>query len=353
MAVIALTAFVERPPAEPNTVRRVRHYHVTGPTIALINVGEMLFRRREDYRSVATVFATLAIMGSGFIWPPQTWWGMTLLCLVAAQMSFVCAVISHNTMHVPVFKPKSLNKAMQVLLTLATGDSVSAFVPSHNLGHHTHLQSAKDTMRTSKLRFRWNLLNQLLFTFVVGRDVVRSTYRYIWAMRTKKRNWFNQWALETSVLAVVFVTLPFVNWHSFLLYIAIPYVFSSWGIIGINFVQHDGCDPDHQYNHSRSFTGRLTNWWTFNNGYHAMHHERPGMHWADLPAAHAKMLSPHVHPSLEQKCLIRYCIKTYIWPGQRLTYDGKPVVLPEPVPDASWIVPPREMPASASFGAEA
>ena len=312
----------------------------------------MIFRRKEDYRSVATVLATLAIMALGFIWPPTTWWTQALLCIAAAQMSFVSAVISHNTMHVPVFKQKRLNKGMQVLLTLATGDPVSAFVPSHNLGHHTHLQTAKDAMRTSKLRFKWNLLNQLLFTFVVGGDVAKGTYRYIWAMRTRKRTWFNQWVLEMSALAVVFVTLPFINVQSFLLYVLIPYVFSSWGIIGINFVQHDGCDPNHRYNHSRSFTGGWINWWTFNNGYHAMHHERPGLHWADLPAAHREQLTPHVHPALEQKSLFMYCVRAYVWPGHRVTYDGRPLVLPEPIPDASWVPTPRETPLSASLGAE-
>lgn len=313
----------------------------------------MIFRRREDYRSVATVFVTLGLMAYGFINPPQTWWGMLLLCAAAAEMSFVCAVISHNTLHVPIFKPRPLNKAMQVLLTWATGDTVSAFVPSHNLGHHTHLQTAKDSMRTSKLRFRWNFLNQLLFTFVVGGDVVKGTYRYIWAMRKRKRTWFNQWALEAAALALVFLTLPFINLQSFLLYIMIPYVFSSWGIIGINFIQHDGCDPNHRYNHSRSFVDPLTNWWTFNNGYHAMHHERPGMHWADLPAAHREQLSPHVHPSLEQKSLPMFLFKTFVWPGKRLTYDGKPLVLPDPIPDASWVPTPKETaPLAVSLGAE-
>jgi len=117
-------------------------------------------------------------------------------------------------------------------------------------------------------------------------------------------------------------------------------------------VQHDGCDANHKYNHSRSFTGALTNWWTFNNGYHAIHHEFPGMHWSELPAAHRERLGPHIHPSLDQKSLILYCIRAYVWPGQRLTYDGHPVVLPDPVPDATRVPQPRKMPASVSLGAE-
>ena len=264
----------------------------------------------------------MAIMASGFIWPPGTWWGMALLCIACAQMSFVCAVISHNTMHVPVFRPKPLNKFMQVLLTVTTGDPVSAFVPSHNLGHHTHLQTAKDAMRTSKLRFRWNFLNQLLFTFVVGGDVMKGTYRYIWAMRTRKRTWFNQWALEMSALAVVFVTLPFINLSSFVLYIFVPYVFSSWGIIGINFV-HDtrtigtttraaSLAAGSTGGHSTTATTRCTT----------------SVRGCTGPTCRPRTASSSHRTSsgLEQKSLLMYCFRAYIWPGHRLTYDGKPLV---------------------------
>ena len=30
-----------------------------------------------------------------------------------------------------------------------------------------------------------------------------------------------------------------------------------------------------------------------------------------------------------------YLVKTFFWPGRRVTFDGKPVVLPPPVPDES------------------
>lgn len=284
------------------------------------------------------ILGSLGIQALGFVVMPEGWASRILLCVAACQTSFVCAVIAHNTLHCPMFSSKEANRVVQYLLSLATGDAVSSFVPGHNLGHHTHLQTAKDTMRTSKLRFRWNLLNQLLFMFVVGGALVRHTYRYVWSMKGRRPKWFRQFLSEMVLVGGVYATLiAFFGIVPFLLYAFIPHTYASWGIIGINFVQHDGCDPHDPVNHSRNFTGRLVNWWTFNNGYHGIHHMHPSLHWSLLPEAHAQELSPTIHSSLEQPSLIKYCIEAYVWPGRRVTYRGDPFVLPPLVPDESWV----------------
>ena len=66
------------------------------------------------------------------------------------------------------------------------------------------------------------------------------------------------------------------DWKKFLLYVLVPHQYAAWGIITMNFLQHDGCDEDTEYNHSRNFVGKLVNWWTYNNGFHAIHHMRAG-----------------------------------------------------------------------------
>ncbi len=55
---------------------------------------------------------------------------------------------------------------------------------------------------------------------------------------------------------------------TFLVFVMLPHQYAAWGIMGINFVQHDGCDGEHPYNHSRNFKGAVVNWFTFNNGFH-------------------------------------------------------------------------------------
>ncbi len=309
-----------------------------------------MLRYTADLRSIAfvlTYFALIAIMYA----LPLSWAISPLMVVVISLLSFFCAVITHNTIHAPVFHKRWHNQIFQIALSLCYGHPVSAFVPGHNLSHHMHTQKPADLMRTYKLRFRWNLLNQLLFSYVVTPAIFRTNAEYIKAMRTRRPSWFRQFSIETAFyVAFVLLTL-FLDWEKFLLFVLIPHQFAAWGIMGINFVQHDGCDGDHPYNHSRNFVGPVLNWFCFNNGYHGLHHMKPALHWSLLPEVHAAELSPHLHPNLERYSLLKYSFEAYVWPGKRLRYDGKPVVLPPLEPDEPWIPRPEEHGDAASLGA--
>lgn len=320
--------------------------------------GSGLGDNRPSVLKYAADRRTLVVVSSYFVLLALAWnveptgWMILPWVVAIAQISFICAVITHNTIHAPIFHSKPLNRLFQVVLTLTYGHPVSSFVPGHNLAHHHAPQSARDVMRTTKLRFRWNLLNQLLHPAVVSSAILKGEIEYTRAMRKERPKWFRQLMLESVVFAAFMVGLLVLDWQKFLLFVLLPYQFAAWGIIGINFVQHDGCDEHSPYNHSRNFVGRLTNWWTFNNGYHGMHHLRPSLHWSLLPEAHARELAPNVHPNLDQRSLIAYCFRAYIWPGRRLRYDGTPLELPPPIADQSWVPGRNETPITASMGAE-
>ena len=64
-------------------------------------------------------------------------------------------------------------------------------------------------------------------------------------------------------------------------------------------------------NHSRSFVGTMVNFFLFNNGLHAAHHENPGEHWSRLPLVHAR-IAPHIDPSLLQSSLWWYWFRQYL-----------------------------------------
>jgi fatty acid desaturase len=272
------------------------------------------------------------------------WWGRGLLAAAMCCLSFFCAVITHNTVHTPVFAHGAMNRLFQVVLSLTYGHPVSMYVPGHNLSHHAFVQTPKDRMRTDKMRLRWNLLNQLFFFFAVAGPILRDNAEYAALTKVTRPAWYRQLVLETAVyvaflgamLALSLRIDGLVPWH-FLLFVVLPHQYAAWGITSINFVQHDGTDSDHPYNHSRNLTGKLVNWFTFNNGYHGIHHEHPGLHWSLAPAAHEKEYGPHIDPRLEQRSLLLFLWRQYIWPGKRLRFDGAPVVLPPPRPDESWI----------------
>jgi len=296
-----------------------------------------LLRHRADLRTLAFVAIYFGLVTAGWVIAPESWAVRIPLVIVTCVFSFFCAVITHNTIHAPVFRARPLNSLFQVVLTLAYGHPVSTYVPGHNLSHHNWMQSRRDVMRTSKLRFRWHLLNQLVFLYVVGGSITRAEFDYLRVTFKKRPRWARQFLFEGAVYLSAYGALLFVDWKRFIMYVLIPHAYAAWGIVGMNLVQHDGCDPEHPYNHSRNFVGRWVNFWTFNNGFHGIHHLYPSLHWSKLRERHAEVLSPGIHPNLEQKALLPYLLSTYIWPGKRLDYLGKPVVLAEEGPDEPWI----------------
>lgn len=304
-----------------------------------------MLRFAADYRTLAFV-GTYYVLVALALSAPLPWWGAAGLCVVLCLLSFFCAVITHNTIHSPVFKNRTMNRLFQLVLTPTYGHPVSAFVPGHNLSHHKYLQTPKDRMRTDKMRFRWNLLNQLFFHLAVGPIITKDNFEYVGIMKTKRPSWYRQWRNEMAYF-VFFVVVTLVAaialwdvwgglWR-WVVFVILPHQYAAFGIMGINFIQHEGCDAGHKYNHSRNFTGKLVNWFTFNNGYHGIHHEHPGLHWSLAPAAHEKEMAPFIDPRLDQPSLFLYCWRAYIWPGKRLRYDGTPVVLGPLVPDEPWV----------------
>jgi fatty acid desaturase len=257
-------------------------------------------------------------------------------------LSWINAVITHNVVHLPIWRSRALNRATKVVLSLTYGFPVSDYVPGHNLSHHRYTQTRRDVMRTSKVRFRWNLLNLLGLFPAVALDVMRANARYVRFAGRSRPDWLAERHVEILITWGVKLLLLLVDWKRALLLVFVPHLGAVWGVTTVNFLWHDGCDEGDRYNHSRNFVGRLFNWFHFNAGYHGMHHDEPGLHWSLLPQRHEETIHPHIHPALEQPSLLLYVLRTFVLQPRRLTFRGEPVVLPPPGPDEDWIGPPAE-----------
>lgn len=299
-----------------------------------------MLRFKEDRRTIATLLLHSCTLALAWWWNPSGWLLVPVVVWLGA-LSWICAVIAHNVVHSPVFKLRPLNQAFQVWVSLSYGFPISDYVPGHNLSHHRFTQLAEDVMRTTRVNFRWNLLNLLFFLPAVTPGILRGNARYLKQIGTRVRAWKRQLMIESLLVWGVKLALLAIDWERALLLVWLPHLYANWGIVTVNLLQHDGCDETHPVNHSRNFVGRLFNFVTFNNGYHGAHHLIPGLHWSLLPAYHAKHLAPTIHPALDQRSLVAYVFKTFIWPGKRLTFDGKPVVV-TPVPDRDWVRPDDE-----------
>ena len=168
-------------------------------------------------------------------------------------------------------------------------------------------------------------------------DIIKGEIRFAKKMYHERPQWFRQYAFEMVLVIAANVVLAVINWKCFLLFVLLPHQYAAWGIVGTNYFQHDGCDEEHPYNHSRNFTGKSLNWFLFNNGYHGAHHMKPNLHWSLYPEYHATNLRPFIHSSLDRKSLIAYLIATHIYPAKRIDYLGQPLVLAPLVADEDWV----------------
>ncbi len=303
---------------------------------------------------------TLAFVATYFVLVAVLWLSESLslgvavpLFLATCAFSWFCAVITHNTIHCAVFSNRTANRVFQVVLTLTYGHPVSSYVSGHNLSHHRYTQKDRDVMRTSKVRGSNNLLNVLLFFPTISGAIMKSDVAFARQMRLQRPRWFRQFTIEAGVLIAVTLTLFIIDWQKALLYWVVPHIWAAWGIITINYLQHDGCDEDSEYNHSRNFVGRIFGWWTFNNGFHTIHHMHPKLHWSKLREAHEREVAPHIHPNLDCPSIAGYAFRAFIRPGKRVQYDGSPIQLAPVMDDRTWVPPRRDAMPDVSLGAEA
>src|SRR5690349_22194051 len=118
-----------------------------------------MLRYRADIKTLVFVAIYFGLVAVQWAIAPTTLAIAIPLFVLTCFFSFFGAVATHNTVHAPVFHQRWANRLFQAVLTLTYGHPVSAYVPGHNLSHHKYTQSRKDVMRTTKTRFRWNLLN--------------------------------------------------------------------------------------------------------------------------------------------------------------------------------------------------
>jgi len=246
-------------------------------------------------------------------------------CLL--MLSAMMAVITHNALHVPVFHSMALQKLFQLLLTAAYGQPCSIYQPAHNRSHHRHTGTRQDLMRPTKLQYRRNWLNIALAKEhspgpTSGLKLAWNFYRAQWRVR---RELVYTFFFELASLVVLMVAVFLISPRKSILYVYGAQTMGQAFINSINFLQHDGCeiDPAHDgFNHARNFTGWFFNYIFLNNGYHTIHHMKPGLHWSVLPAHHQRSVAPHIHPNLEVPCFRKHLWKT-MW--TREDYLGRPI----------------------------
>jgi beta-carotene hydroxylase len=254
---------------------------------------------------------TTAILVVLWIWSPVMNTS-TFILVYSAQLLLAVSVstMTHNHQHLPMWKKKSLNILTDNWLTIFYGFPVFAWIPTHNLNHHRHVNTEEDYTKTYRYSEKNNLLTLLTYPSISGYFQQKVVGSYLWKLKSDNKKKFYFSCLQIASLVIWIAAALILDWKKALMFVVIPQQLSLFAVLIFNYVQHIHADEETPFNNSRNFTGTILNFLLFNNGYHTAHHVSTGLHWSQLPAKH-KELEPKIDPILNETNMVWYFFRNY------------------------------------------
>jgi len=233
------------------------------------------------------------------------------LYIFSLYLAIAVAVIAHNHNHVPMWKSDFLNHVTDNWITLFYGFPAFAWTPTHNKNHHKFNNRKGDFTITYRFSEANNILTLLSYPSISSYFQQSPVMNHLKGLYRNKRNKFYLAIIQYVALGLLIVISLILDWRKSLLYIVVPQQVALFVVMLFNYIQHVHADEESDYNHSRNFVSRFTNFMLFNNGYHTAHHNKASVHWSMLPEAHAK-IAGRIAPHLNQPTILGYLFKTYV-----------------------------------------
>jgi len=276
----------------------------------------MLPRNSADYRSLLWALLMPVVVIAQFANPKL----VAYLSPVSFYFAMAAGTMAHNHNHCPTFKSRKLNEFYGTWISLFYGYPTFAWVPTHNLNHHKHVNREGDATITWRHSTRNTWYIALSYFFVSAYYQSTPIKEYI--AKAKRSNpklyahIMKQYVVWGSALvATLAAGVALHGWSLgakvWALSFALPGFFGMWSMMWFNYMQHVHCDPWSAHNHSRNITGRIFNFLVFNNGLHTVHHEHPGSHWSKAYELH-NAIKHEIDPRLNEPSFLWWVFRAYV-----------------------------------------
>lgn len=261
-----------------------------------------MLRHWRDLQSLAHVAAAGGLaylaLAHSLAWVP-------LAAIVGSHL----IAIEHNHAHLPIFRWRWLNGLLDQALLVLCGIPL-VFWRVHHLGsHHKHNWTDDDWSSPFNFRhaespgrpisfeyYRWTYLP--LFEFHSSVHILRSQNPRL--VRSLLVSGFVLIAASVGLIATFGV------WR-WMIAMGITYVGAGVLLGAANYLEHYNALGDAGEFSAWTFTCPVHNIVSYNSGYHLLHHERPSLHWSELPDVHGA--DPSYCPA--------HLVETGLFPGYR------------------------------------
>lgn len=267
-----------------------------GPPMSESSHRGRLLRYSADWRPVTVVVAAFFVHVAVFVWASP--WLALLAMPAIVGLSTVVAAFNHHHQHVNVFRSRVLNRVYDVVLAVQSGVGPYTWVLHHNLGHHLNYLNQPPCASPDESHWtradgsqmgRWEYT---LHTFLHHQvDVYKIGLRHPRVLRSY---------LLMKVPCYAFMAAGFyLNPLMYLLVFFVPSLLTLMHTCYATYEHHAGHSATEHVEASVNRENTLFNLLTCNLGLHTAHHMKPGLHWSELPALHAR-----IRPQIPERQLL-------------------------------------------------
>jgi len=245
-----------------------------------------VFKHKED-RLPTLIIVLLTGLDFFLYFTVESVWVLAAYWLVMIIPKGTIAAWNHHHQHLATFRSKVLNRLIEQVYGLHTGQTTNLWLLHHVLGHHfNYLDQEKDESRWKGRDGR--KMGALEYTVFTSLTAHYRAYKVGKAkpMRAKHLRAFYLYGGITALIVLILLAYqPVQALFLFVLPMIGSMLFTAW----VTYDHHAGLDTDNEFHASYNTSGVLFNKLTGNLGYHTAHHHRHGMHWSKLPALHEKI----------------------------------------------------------------
>jgi fatty acid desaturase len=160
---------------------------------------------------------------------------------------------------------------------------------AHHMGMH-HIENNLPDDTSSTMAYQRDSAKDFLAYFF--KFITRGVFDTIMYLFSKKRKNLGQRLTAGEYIYFLFcIAMCFVNLKATLLVFVVPLLFARLVMMLGNWAQHsfvDATDPENLFTSSINCINTNYNHKCWNDGYHIVHHLRPGMHYTEMPAEFIK-----------------------------------------------------------------
>ena len=220
------------------------------------------------------------------------WWAVAIPYFYISQFYFKgrFGLMLHCICHRKCFKKPSqwIHTYITWVVCPLFGHAPEGYF-SHHIGmHHIENNMPEDTSTT--MPYQRDSFSHFLAYFWKFISVgVKNTILYLYYR--KRRKMYQRLTVGEYTYLAFCILMCFVNLKATLMVFIIPLIFARLVMMLGNWTQHafiDPTNPDNLYTNSINCINTVYNKVCWNDGYHIIHHLRPGMHYTEMPAEFLK-----------------------------------------------------------------